>query len=38
MSKKAPSPFVYERTYDLTSYDESILKKYNLTQKKRPIF
>ena len=30
MSKKAPSPFVYERTYDLTSYDESILKKYNL--------
>lgn len=31
MSKKAPSPFVYERTYDLTSYDESILKKYNLT-------
>ena len=30
MSKKAPSPFVYERTYDLTNYDESILKKYTL--------
>lgn len=30
MSKKAPSPFLYERTYDLTSYDDNILKKYNL--------
>ena len=30
MSKKAPSPFLYERTYDLTQYDENLLKKYNL--------